>query len=74
MALSRKQLPGFNCACHSSSLFWIGYDMSFELELLLNKDPNNGIVGIDLRTAPLAKGAMALCDAGRTRDVAFVSV
>lgn len=48
--------------------------MSFELELLLNKDPNNGIVGIDLRTAPLAKGAMALCDAGRTRDVAFVSV
>ncbi len=48
--------------------------MSFELEPLLNKDPKNGIVGIDLRIVPLMKGPRALCDAGRARDVVLVRV
>ena len=48
--------------------------MSFELELLLNKDPKSGIVGIDLRMVPLVKGPRALCDAGRVRDVVLVRV
>ena len=61
-------------ARHSSSLFWTGYDISIELELLLNSVPKNGMVGIDLRTVPLVKGAIALCEAGGTRDVVFVMV
>lgn len=47
--------------------------MFLELELL-NREPKNGIVGIDLRIVALVKGCSALCEAGRTLVVAFVSV
>ena len=43
-------LPGFNCACHSPSLLSAGYDI-FLLGAVENKDPINGIVGIDARSA-----------------------
>ena len=66
-------IPLFSTARHSSSSFCTGYDMLFDFELL-NKEPIKGIVGIDLRTAPRAKGARALWDAGRARDVVFVMV
>ena len=52
-------MPLFSTACHSSSVFCTGYVMFFELELL-NKEPRNGIVGIDLRTVPRVKGSRAL--------------
>ena len=48
--------------------------MSLELELLLKRDPKNGIVGIDLRTVPLVTGPKALCEAGSARLVVFVIV
>ena len=53
------RIPLFSTARHSSSFFSTGYDMLFEFELA-NRDPMKGIVGIDLRTGPLAKGARAL--------------
>lgn len=39
--------PGERMACHSSSVFWTGYDMVARLELE-KSDPRNGIVGMDL--------------------------
>lgn len=54
-----EHLPLFSTARHSSSPFCTGYDMLFEFELV-KREPMNGIVGIDLRTAPRAKGARAL--------------
>jgi hypothetical protein len=52
-------IPLFSTARHSSSVFPIGYVMFFEVELL-NREPRNGIVGIDLRTVPRVKGSKAL--------------
>lgn len=36
--------------------------MSFALDV--NREPRKGIVGMDLRTVPLVKGASAFCEAG----------
>lgn len=68
-----EHIPLFSTARHSSSPFCTGYDMLFEFELV-KREPMNGIVGIDLRTVPRAKGARALWEAGRAREVAFVMV
>lgn len=59
----RGKAPLFKTALHSSSLFWTGYSvMSFALEL--KSEPKKGIVGMDLRTVPLVKGAIAFWVAG----------
>lgn len=61
------EVPLLNTARHSSSLFWIGYDM-FLSELELKREPRKGMVGMDFRRVPRAKGwrARARCDgAGR---------
>ena len=65
-------VPLLKTACHSSSLFWTGYDMSLEAALL-KREPRKGIVGIDLRTVPLVKGRSALVG-GRTREVVLLRV
>lgn len=54
-----EHIPLFSTARHSSSPFCTGYDMLFEFELV-KREPMNGIVGIDFRTVPRAKGARAL--------------
>ena len=41
----------------------------------LNRDPRNGMLGIDLRIVPREKGdSAALCEAGRMREVALLNV
>jgi hypothetical protein len=52
-------LPFDRTACHSSSDFWSGYDILFEL-LVLKKLDRKGIVGIDFKMVPLVKGWRAL--------------
>ena len=67
--------PLFNTACHSLSLFSTGNDMFLD-ELLLNKEPKKGIVGIERRTDPLdRKGCKVLDRSGRDAPVVlFVKV
>lgn len=55
-------VPLLSTACHSSSLFWTGYDMFLseaEVELELKREPRKGIVGMDFRIVPRAKGCSA---------------
>jgi len=47
--------PFERTACHSSSLFWSGYDI-FEELLELKRLPKKGIEGIDFRTVLRVKG------------------
>ena len=68
----KRNIPLFNTACHSSSLFCTGNDMSLDAALL-NKEPRKGIVGMDLRTVPRVKGRSARC-CGRAREVALERV
>lgn len=60
-------VPLLKTARHSSSLFCTGYDMFLsEVELELKREPRKGIVGMDFRIVPRAKGcsARARCAAG----------
>lgn len=46
--------------------------MSFALEV--KREPRKGMVGMDLRTVPLVKGASAFWEAGRRDVVALLMV
>lgn len=45
-------VPGLRTACHSSSLFFTGYDILCDEELL-NREPRKGIVGMERRARAL---------------------
>lgn len=51
-------VPLFKTACHSSGLFSTGNDMVLALEVP-NREPINGIVGIDFKITPLEGGGTA---------------
>jgi hypothetical protein len=62
--------PLFRMACHSSLDFSTGNDILGELDVL-NRDPMNGMVGIDLRIVAREKGWRVRCAAGKFRVVAL---